>query len=245
MGELFARENGIIPACDMAKLDELAALVKATCRLPFIAGYKIGMALGLSNGLRRVVEVIRQSTSLPIIYDHQKFGTDVPDLCGESAARLFASAGVDAVIIFPQAGVRTLEASVEALRATGIVPIVGGEMTHPGYLSSEGGYIDEHAPLRMYRDAASLGVKLFVVPGTRVESMQRYKSELSALVERPSFLFPGIGRGQGGDILAAFRAVAPLPSFAIVGRGITAEEDKEAAATRLWSAVANEIPLDR
>ncbi len=241
MTDLFSRDHGLIPACDMLDLEELSEVVEATCHLSFIAGYKIGMSLSLANGLGRVVETIRRHTSLPVIYDHQKFGTDVPDICSGSVIRLFASVGIGAVIIFPEAGIRTLEASVNALRDAGLVPFVGGEMTHPGYLQSEGGYIEDGAPSRMYRDAAGLSVEYFIVPGTRFESMERYRAELSALVERPRFLFPGIGRGQGGDIVAAFEAVNPYPSYAIVGRGITAEENKEEAARRLWTSAAKTL----
>ena len=40
----------------------------------------------------------------------------------------------------------------------GLTPIVGDEMTHSKHLRSEGGYIADEAPKRMYRDAAKLGV---------------------------------------------------------------------------------------
>jgi orotidine-5'-phosphate decarboxylase len=202
------------------------------------------MTLGLAHGLKATVDVVRGLTDAPVIYDHQKFGTDVPAVCGGAVVSVFAEAGLSAVIIFPEAGIRTLEASVAAVKAAGLVPIVGGEMTHPGYLSSDGGYIEPNAPMRMYEDAARLGVQHFVVPGTHADSMIRYKDRLSALVDAPAFMFPGIGRGQGGDIVEAFRAVLPAPAYAIVGRGISEEQDKRGAAERLWSSVAAEPGLN-
>jgi orotidine-5'-phosphate decarboxylase len=223
----------------MSNRDKVSALVKATASLDFIHGYKLGATPSLANGLPAMVKIIRKYTDLPIIYDHQKFGTDVPDVCSGELIEVFTEAKVSAVIIFPQAGPETLKAAVTALLRAGIVPIVGGEMTHPKYLEGEGGYLSDKAPMRIYTDAAKLGVEYFVVPGTRPESIQKYKSELSKLLAQPKFLFPGIGKGQGGDIAEAFQRASPYPSWAIVGRGIYAEADPKAAAQRLWSAVAS------
>jgi orotidine-5'-phosphate decarboxylase len=235
--QLFRASRGLIPACDMADLADVSRLVKATADLPFVQGYKIGMTPGLGYGLKRVVQVIRRHTELPVIYDHQKFGTDVPELCAGQIIEVFQQAGLQGVIVFPLAGARTLEASVRALDDAGIISIIGGEMTHPGYLQSENGYIADESPSQMYTDAATLGVDHFVVPGTRLRSMAHYKDRLSQLVSEPKFLFPGIGRGQGGDIVEAFRQVAPFPSYAIVGRGLSGERDRTSAAQRLWHAV--------
>jgi orotidine-5'-phosphate decarboxylase len=234
---LFKGLRGIIPACDLKDGDKVLALVKATASLDFIHGYKLGTAPSLANGLPAMMSTIRKYTDLPVIYDHQKFGTDVPDVCSGELIEVFVEAKVNAVIIFPQAGPETLKAAVNALFQARIVPIVGGEMTHPRYLEGEGGYLSDKAPMRIYTDAAKLGVEYFVVPGTRPESIEKYKKELSKLSAQPKFLFPGIGKGQGGDIAEAFRRASPYPSWAIVGRGIYGEIDHRASAQRLWTAV--------
>jgi orotidine-5'-phosphate decarboxylase len=234
---LFRDRKGIIPACDMIKLDELEALVRATAPLPFIQGYKVGSILGLANGLPTVVSAVRRYTTLPIIYDHQKFGTDVPDLCAGDIIEVFLSARVDAVIIFPQAGPETLTAAVNALKDANIIPMVGGEMTHRRYLTSEGGYLSNEGPERMYEDGVKAGSEYFIVPGTHPERIAFYSRMLGNLTTEPKFLFPGIGRGQGGDIVEAFRRSAPFPSYAIVGRGIYAARNPAQAAQQLWDAV--------
>lgn len=235
--DLFRASWGIVPACDMSDLAELERVVKATHKLSFVQGYKVGMVPALSVGLAHLVATIRKFTDLPIIYDHQKFGTDIPEICGGEIVGLFSESGVQSVIIFPHAGIRTLEAATKALFQAGLIPMVGGEMTHPGYLQSEGGYIADGAPTRIYMDAVGLGVSYFIVPGTRLQSMARFKAQLDQVVVEPKFLFPGVGRGQGGDIVAAFKQVAPAPAYAIVGRGITAEADPSEAAKRLWGTV--------
>ncbi len=248
--QLFNLKYGIIPACDVNRLDNLERLVRSTCNIEGIVGYKVGAILGLKYGLPLVVETISKYTNLPIIYDHQKFGTDIPEICGGDMLEVFKDAGVNIVIIFPQAGPETLKVTIVGsddpkLKDTvkgcykfGLTPIVGGEMTHSRYIFNDGGYLTDDAPERMYLDAAKLGVEYFVVPGTKTDKMKKYRSLLSKALNEPKFLFPGIGREyQGGDIIEAFDAVKPFSSYAIVGRAIYAAKDIKEAAERLCNVV--------
>jgi len=239
--KLFKLKYGIIPACDVDDLDDLSNLIETTCFLEFIQGYKIGMDLVVPYGIDQVTELIRKYTLLPIIYDHQKFGTDIPDICSGKILEKLKNAGIKAIIIFPQAGIETLQSVVQACKRIDLIPIVGGEMTHKGYFISEGGYIANNAPERMYLDAAKLGVEYFIIPGTKLKSMRRYSSRLKKIVKEPKFLFPGVGKGQGGDIVAAFNTVKPHNSYAIIGRGIYAEKNKTEAAKKLWENVQSLI----
>jgi len=238
---LFSSKYGIILACDISDTVDLVDLIKVTNDLEFIQGYKIGMELVVSYGINNVTEVIRRYTDLPIIYDHQKFGTDIPDICSGKILEILKNAGINGVIIFPQSGIETLKATVKASEENGLIPIVGGEMTHSGYIVGEGGYIADDAPERMYLDAARSGVEYFVIPGTKLESMRKYLFKLKELIKEPKFLFPGIGKGQGGDIAAAFSAVHPYDSYAIVGRGIYGEKNRREAAKKLWENVQRQI----
>lgn len=238
---LFKLKYGIIPACDITDLDRLSFLVRETCLLDFIQGYKLGIEITISHGIYKPVEMIRKYSDNPIIYDHQKFGTDIPEVCSGQVLKILKSASIQALIIFPQAGVETLKNTVLACKEIGLIPIVGGEMTHEGYLVKDNGYIADDGPERMYVDASRLGVEYFVLPGTRRKSMEKYKNILQKYVKEPKFLFPGIGKGQGGDIVEAFDAVAPCDSYAIVGRGIYAEKKPGEAAKRLWSAASASI----
>jgi len=239
LAALFDRRRGIVPSCDVPTLNELSSLVEETAALKCIVGYKIGMILALRYGLPSVAEVIRRWTDKPIIYDHQKFGGDIPDIVSGDVLAGLAEAGVTAAIIFPHGGIETLRAAVQGCVREDLVPVVGGQMTHAGYVVREGGYIADDAPERMYLDAAHTGaVRYFVVPGTKPEWLGAYSSLVASVVAKPGFLLPGIGKGQGGDIVEAFRILEPYDSYAIVGRGIYAESDKPAAVERLWSSVA-------
>jgi orotidine-5'-phosphate decarboxylase len=243
MNNIFRLKYGIIVACDMQNIKDLERTVKATCNLSFIQGYKIGMEFAVEFGIKNVTSILKKYTKLPIIYDHQKLGTDIPEISSGRILDILKSAGVDSVIIFPQAGIETLKATIKGCIERGLLPITGGEMTHKGYLQSEGGYIADSAPERMYEDAAKLGSKHFVIPGTKIDKMKQYKEKLSRIIESPVFLFPGIGKGQGGDILEAFNAVKPFNSYAIVGRGIYSQENPKIAAINLWGNVAAQLNL--
>ncbi len=234
--------RSLVVACDVASNDELEALVSATGGLEFVSGFKVGAMLALSVGLRETCEIVRRHTAQDIIYDHQKFGTDIPAICGGKLLGLLKDAGVTQVIAFPLSGIETLRAFVNGCGDNGLEPIVGGEMTHPGFLVREGGYIANAAPARIYQDAAGLGVRRFVVPATKPRKMAKYRREIVQVCTDPVFLFPGVGKGQGGDIVKAFRQVDPHTALAIVGRGIYAQREPAKAARALWENVVKCSP---
>jgi len=239
---MFKVKSGIVVACDVESLKALEKLVGSTSTLEFIAGYKIGSPLVIQYGLRRVSRIIKRISSLPVIYDHQKYGTDIPEICAGPQLKAIEASKIEGIIIFPQAGIETLKKSVESCVGAGITPIVGGEMTHKGYLDIEGGYISGDAPERIYRDAAALGVSHFIVPGNKPASIERCKKIIEMEgVGNPVFMFPGVGRGQGGDIKAAYKSTRPHQAFPIIGRGIYGEPDPREAAERLWLIIQEEI----
>ncbi|MEM3607819.1 MAG: orotidine 5'-phosphate decarboxylase / HUMPS family protein [Candidatus Bathyarchaeia archaeon] len=239
---MFHVDHGIIVACDVEGLRALEKLVESTSSLEFIAGYKVGSPLAIRYGLRRVNRIIKEFSSLPVIYDHQKYGTDIPEICAGPQLKAIEASKIEGLIIFPQAGVETLRRTVESCLEAGITPIVGGEMTHKGYLEGEGGYISGDAPDRIYRNAAALGVTHFVVPGNKPASIERYKRIIEMEgVGNPVFMFPGVGRSQGGDVKAALKAAKPHRGFPIIGRGIYGEPDPREAAVEFWRMIQEEM----
>lgn len=225
---LFEISHGIIVACDVKSVDELKQLVLSTTDMEGIVGYKLGFLLGLRYGLSDVVSLIKDNSDLPVVYDYQKAGTDIPDMA-EDFAQLMRSCSVDSAIIFPQAGPKTQEAFTLALKRHGVVPMVGGEMTHPQYLIKDGGYIRDNAPEEIYSRAAKLGVEYFIVPGNKPDAISKYAELLAAA--NPKFCFPGIGR-QGGDMQQAFRACQGFDAYAIIGSAIHKASDMRTAAKK-------------
>ena len=224
---IIGRDRSVIPACDVPTLEHFEKLVKSTCDVEGIGGYKIGFELGLRYGLRTVVETARKYTDKPIIYDHQKAGTDIPDT-GRNFARVMKEASVDAVIMFPQAGPETERAWIYHALDHGLKVIIGGRMTHPAYAGSEGGFITDEGALEMYRIGARAGINHFVVPGNKPDVILQVKEAVEAEGVSPVFYAPGFV-AQGGKIGEAAR-VAGDRFHGIVGRGIYQAKDMKQAA---------------
>lgn len=221
--------RSIIPACDVGA-EHYEALLKETADLSGIGAYKIGFALSLSIGLPRAVEIARRYTHKPLIYDHQKAGSDIPDT-GRVFARVCREAGIDAVILFPHAGPETERAWIEYCRNENLNVIVGGLMTHKKFVRSEGGYIADEAVIELYVLAASLGVNDYVVPGNNPVAISKIRAMLERERAQPVFYSPGFV-AQGGALRDAVEA-AGHNYHAIVGRGIYAAPDMRKAAMDL------------
>ena len=224
--------KSIIPACDVSNLNKLSELVKQTYEIKGIGAYKIGFELIIKYGANEVLEVIRNHTDLPVIYDHQKAATDIPE-SGEKFVK--SCKDMDAVIMFPQAGPETEKEWIKAAQKHNLKVIIGGEMTHPGYLESDGGFIKADAPERIYRIAAELGVNNFVVPGNKPEKIEYYKRILEEKEVSPKFYSPGL-INQGGTISNGAKA-AGENWHAIIGRGIYQKENMKKAAKELVKAI--------
>ncbi len=220
--------KSIIPSCDVSDLTKLKNLIKETCSVKGVGAYKIGLELCIPYGICHVVDAIRKQTDLPIIYDHQKAATDIPEL-GEKFAK--AVKGVDAVILFPFAGPETERAWIKACRKEKLGVIVGGEMTHRGFLEREGGFISEKEALKIYEIAAKEKINDFVVPGNKPEKIRLYKAFLEARGVKPIFYSPGL-IAQGGDITESAKAAGNY-WHAIVGRALYNAKDINKAAKEL------------
>ena len=221
-------ERSIIPSCDVATLKELERIVKGTCKVKGIGAYKIGFELVLRFGMKEVLATIKKHSDLPIIYDHQKAGTDIPEM-GERFMK--AIKGVDIVILFPMAGPVTEEKWIKAAFKHKFGVIVGGDMTHKGYLARAGGFIENMAPKRMYKIAANLGVNDFVVPGNKPFMISEYRRFLESFGMKPVFYSPGFLE-QGGKITESGKAAGDK-WHAIVGRAIYNSRNMNKAAKEL------------
>lgn len=223
---MFNKDYGIILACDVSTIEDAEAMARLSVGVDQVVAFKIGFTLGLRFGLLRVTETLKKVNPLPVIYDHQKAGTDIPQM-GDPFALCCKDGGVDGVIVFSQAGPNTLEAFVSAIRQHGMTGIVGGVMTHKGYLASDGGYILDDAPARIYETALEMGVAHFVLPGNKPALIRKYADILNKKTG-VSVMMPGIG-SQGGDLETAFAACGGLKPYAIIGSAIyKAQEPRKA-----------------
>ncbi|MEA2036778.1 MAG: orotidine 5'-phosphate decarboxylase / HUMPS family protein [Nanoarchaeota archaeon] len=212
---LIKLKRSIIPACDVSSLKLLDKLVKETCNVPGISAYKIGFELVIPLGIKEVIKTIRKRTKLPIIYDHQKGGTDIPEM-GEKFMK--AVKGVDYVIIFPMTGPVSEEKWIKAAFKERLHLIIGGDMTHKAYLERGGGFIHNMAPKQMFKIGVNLGVRDFVVPGNKPFMIAEYRRFLESFGVKPIFYSPGLIT-QGGSLTEGAKAAGDN-WHAIVGRAL-------------------------
>jgi len=226
--------RGVIIALDLDDAESIRRLVSATSDLDAVTGYKVGFIAALTHGLKKTVDLVRGVSDKPIIYDHQKGMTDIPDL-GSWYAKILRRSGVDAAIGFPHSGRDTLVKWVEALRDEGIVPIVGGDMTHEGFLRSSGGYVCDDSPKRIYEDASALGVEHYVLPGSKIERALLYADMIRKRIQDPVFLLPGIRNEKDAENIASHFLPSHRYVHIIVGRAVILSEDPASAVEKIAS----------
>lgn len=235
MNRIIAARRSVIVAADVTSLRDLYFLCKGVTGISEIGAIKLGFSIGL-KGLEKATEVVRMNLgeSFPVIYDHQKGGNDIPDV-GEQYAEILRISGVDAAILFPFAGPATQEAWIKSCSDVGLEVITGGIMTHPKFLVSEGGYIPDDVPEKIYRLACGLGVRHFVVPGNKINWVKKIREIIMGELGEEDFVLyaPGFIT-QGGDISECGQAAGD-EWHAIVGSAIykkkTLEERRQAAIT--------------
>lgn len=230
MKRLISINKSIIPSCDVSEIEDLEKLVKNTCNVKGIGGYKVGLELVIRYGLSKVVQTIKAYTPLPVIYDHQKGGTDIPNL-GMKFAYVCKHSGVDAVILFPFGGKATEDAWIKACQDNGLPVIVGAHMTQEQFLFSEAGFIADEAPSKIFELALKNNVVDFVVPGNKADLVSKYKKQFDLSGKQCILYAPGF-ISQGGKISECGRMAGDY-WHAIVGSAIYNATDIQKAATEL------------
>ncbi|MCX7306568.1 MAG: orotidine 5'-phosphate decarboxylase [Afipia sp.] len=221
----------MIPALDVDSIDDMLRLVEKTANVPGIAGYKLGLTGTLPNGLPAAILALRKITDLPVIYDHQKAGPDMPDMA-QKFAKLCKGAGANALILFPVAGPQAVRSFVGETVRQGLIPVVGGHIPVPDYCISGGGFMIDDVLERIMAIANEAGAHHFVLPANDAEAIRRHVDWMARTVNNPVAFLTGFGT-LGGDVGTAFRAAsACLVKFAIVGRAVSTNKSPGDAARK-------------
>lgn len=233
---MIKRKKTVIIACDV-DIERFEKILRETSDIELVGAYKIGFSLAVEHGLPHIVRTARNLTDKPLIYDHQKAGTDIPDTACIFAEKV-AGAGINAVIIFPLAGPETEKRWIIECRKAGLKVIIGGMMTHKGYLESDGGFISDRKVLSMYRIAAESGVTDFVVPGNQPEKINEIRELVEKYVKEPVYYAPGL-IAQGGSLSSLLRMKGRV--HVIIGRAIYESDDIRKKTLELCSMIDNGI----
>lgn len=225
---------GVVPSLDIDSTDRLLRVIEQTCAVPGITEYKLGGG-PLRIGLAEVMKKIRAITDLPILYDHQKAGMDMPDNAKPYVEKC-REAGVDGLLLFPVAGPEAVRQFVGRTLAAGMIPVAGGDILLPDYSISDGGFVADDAWERIVEIAAGIGGRHFVMPAKR-DKVRPRSQWLCEIVDHPVIYIVGFGP-LGGRIDEAFAAAEACPALrAIVGRSICGQSDPGEAARRIVDEV--------
>jgi len=227
---IIPAERSIMLAADVQP-SRSRILAQQIANVAGLSSVKVGFELGLGLGLFDAVRVFKEADpELVVVYDHQKAGNDIPDT-GVNFARTMKRGQVDAAILFPFTGWCVEERWIKELQDAQIGVIVGSEMTHDGFLYSEGGRIADDRLIDIFEQAVELGVRDFVVPGNKPNKVSNYREFFEEQLGEGGFTLYAPGFiAQGGEISEAGKA-AGKNWHAIVGRGIFAAADVRLAAT--------------
>jgi len=230
------RKFTIVPALDFMDLFAMMKFIDKTKDLEEVVAYKVGFT-ALNWGLPQVVKSIRKYTDKPIIYDHQKGGTDVPHTA-LPFAQIMRKSGVDAAILFPFTGAFTMIYWIEELHKHNVEPMVGGLMTHDSFLKDSDfgglGYISFDSVINIYLNAVNNGVTSFIIPLTKPGLVNRI---LQAVDFGPGAKFYAPGYcNQGGDV-HKFSMMDELN--VIIGRRIITAEDPAAEIKSIMESWKN------
>ena len=217
MNSLLSIQKSIIPSCDVSNLEDLKDLISGTKKINNIGAYKIGFELVLTYGLPKVVNAIKDITKLPIIYDHQKAGNDVPKM-GKRFANVCKKSGVSAVILFPFAGPISEEVWIKECQDVELPVIVGGCMSHYGFSESDGGFISEASLERIYKIAIDCGIKDFVVPYNKPNLTMSYIKMFKDAGIRFTLYSPGFV--DDTEMIKKFKEMAGNNWHLIIGSAI-------------------------
>ena len=223
--------HGIMPALDIESLDEVRRVIEKTTRVEGVVAYKFGLTTVLRHGLPATVQALRNVTDLPLIYDHQKAGADVPDMAAKFA-KTCADAGADGVILFPVAGPRAVSQFVSHSYKHKLLPVVGGDLPLPEYNIKGGGFIADDALIKIIERCVAMQTDHFVVPATTLPKLRGVAQWLTRKLEVPFLFLPGIG-ALGGSISDAFKMTEGCRTYAVVGRAVYGADDPAEAAKRL------------
>jgi orotidine-5'-phosphate decarboxylase len=219
MSGIIKAERSLIPALDLKSIRDLPEALTALQGIPFVKAIKIGFSLGLDN-LKEARQMVREfDPEWKALYDHQKAGCDIPEN-GENYTYKMVEAKVDAAIVFPLGGAETEVAWVKELQQAGIPVIVGGDMTQEGFFVSQGGFVADDAPDRIFSIAAGMGVRDFFLPGTRPEKVPDYLDLLEKRTNGEDFDIFSCGYFRQGADPATMARLVRRRSHYVVGKRI-------------------------
>ena len=222
---------GLIPSLDVP-FEQISGLISDIDDITVqdknpIYALKIGALLEL-DGLKKVVEDIRNYSQLPIIIDHQKLA-DIPPIIAQFVEKI-ATCEVDGAILLGYVGPSSITTFIESCQNYGLANYIVTEMSHEGAST----YIKEDTPIKIATLARDLKATGIVCPATKPKTIQK----CAAILKGSSLGIMSPGHGpQGGGADAAIQAGA---DWIVVGREFYNSDDPKQSLINLGELIINE-----
>ena len=220
-------ENKIIPSLDVSREEAFHLIKELECVEDKFGGYKVGSLLVMENGIN-VIKEINDRTELPIIYDGQKLGSDIPSITNKQI-ELLSNVDVDYAIIYPVGGGdRTLYQFIESCKKFNITPVCVVSMSHE--ISDR--YLSISIEDIVLSTAYSYGIRTYVYPATKPEILQCH-NELSNINMNDSVkLSTGFSKDEHYSSMCDLGV-----SRFIVGRSIYLSSDPVGEVEKIWNLI--------
>lgn len=232
--EIFIPKNGILIDINSPEKYKIIDILSITKNLDFVVGYRLDSGPVLKHGLGEIAGLIKEKTTKPIIYDHQKFGNDTPEICSRGILEQIKDSGVDGIVIFPLSGKESLELIVNKCSQMNLLPIVCGDVSHSGYFSSKGRYTEYDTQQRIYLDAVSLGVSHLIMSSNSVERIKLYCHKLEAIVGQLKIFFTAISSVENKDLLDVCSQLKQNKVYAIFDIKFNSPEEYRHDLSACW-----------
>jgi orotidine-5'-phosphate decarboxylase len=232
----------VMPALDMASLEKAKILATRLANVSkMIAGFKIGSLLVMENGLPEVCREL--GTTIPLILDMQKHGTDVPSVVEEQieivarhGIKFCIGAPLGAGSCLPESREGTLETFVSACQKNKIHPVILLEMTQPG----ANRFLANGACEDLARLVCDLEVSYVVAPANKPDRIKMYRSIFLSKGAQIQIISPGVGPQKTGNAVDdAASAVSAGADYLVVGRAIYAADDPRDAVLKISNAITS------
>lgn len=241
--EIFNLKNGILVDINDPEKSTVEDIIAVTKEIDYVAGYRLGARPVIKNGLRDVASLIKKQTSKPLLYDHQKFGNEVPEICSIDILDDIKDSGIDGIVILPLAGRKVLESIVKKCNKLNLLPVVCGDLSYQGYFISEGGYIENDIQQKIYIDAANLGVSHLIMSCNRIERIKIYCNQLNAIIGQLKIFFTTISSTECKELPDVCSQIKQNKTFAIFNTEFKSPQDYRQNLLAFWDSFRKKLDI--
>lgn len=241
--EIFNSKNGIIIDINYPEKSKAEDILSITKDLDYVVGYRLGASPVIRNGLKDIAAMIKSQVSKPLIYDHQKFGNDLPEICSGDILDDIKDSGVDGIVVLPLSGREVLKSIVNKCNEINLLPIVCGDLSYSGYFSSEGGYIESEIQQKIYLDAASLGVSHLIMSCNHLERIKIFCHQLDSIVGQLKIFFTAISGTECKEIPDICSQIQQSKAYAIFNAKFISPEDFRQNLSAFWDGFRKKLDI--